>query len=317
MNGEKMENVLVTGGGGYIGSVLVPALLDNGYGVTVLDSFAYSENSLAMYYLNPNLKVVVGDCRDTQLLKDLSTATDWIIPLAAIVGAPACKADPINAYSINVESAITLFDVSPKNAKIIMPTSNSAYGTTPAGSVTDESSPMNPISEYAEHKVLVEKALLSRGNAVSFRLATVFGMSPRMRLDLLVNNLVYRAITDRSVLLFEADFIRNFIHVRDVAKAILFAMKNWESFNGEVFNVGLSSANISKRALCDLIALEIPGFVYVEAEMGKDPDQRNYTVSNSKIESKGFAPDVDLVMGIQELVKGIPTLKPLRYVNIK
>lgn len=311
------EKVLVTGGAGYIGSVLTSDLLLAGYEVVLVDNFMYGENSLASNFINPKLRVEVGDCRSIELIKSLSRDCDWVVPLAAIVGAPACKADPTGSFSTNVTAAVDLFHSVPHDSRIIMPTTNSAYGTTPAGTVTTEDSPLNPISEYAAHKVKVEEELMSRGNSTSFRLATVFGMSPRMRIDLLVNNLVFRAINDKSVVLYEPHFIRNFIHVRDVSAAIMLAMKNWNEFEGEVFNVGLSSANLSKKQLCELIAKEVPGFTYFEDFNSKDPDQRNYLVSNAKIEARGFEPKVDLLNGIRELIKGLPTLKMQKYVNVR
>lgn len=311
-----MGNVLLTGGAGYIGSVLVGDLLAEGYKVTVLDNFMYHENSLALHYANSNLQVINGDVRNQELLKSLLPKFEWIIPLAAIVGAPACNRDEFAAKSINVDSALYLFEQANTETKIIMPTTNSAYGTTKPGTITTEDSKLHPISNYAVHKVEVERALMSRGNAVSFRLATVFGMSPRMRLDLLVNDLVNRALKDKSIVLFEANFIRNFIHVRDVSKAVRHAMQNWNNFNNQIFNVGLSSANISKRDLCLRIQTQVPDFIFTEAPLGKDPDQRNYWVSNQKIENTGFMCDFDLDHGIAELVKGVPNLRNLRFGNV-
>jgi len=311
-----MEKVLVTGGAGYIGSVLVGELLDLNYEVSVLDNFSYQENSLALHYLNSNFSVINADIRNEDLLKGVLPKFDWIIPLAAIVGAPACNRDPLAAKTINVDSSLTLFKLAPKHARIIMPTTNSAYGTTPTGTITTELSELKPISTYAKHKVEVENALMERGNAVSFRLATVFGMSPRMRLDLLVNDLVNRAIKDKSVVLFEPHFIRNFIHVRDVSRAIVYAMQEWKLFSDQIFNVGLSSANVSKVDLCRRIQRYIPEFVFTEAELAKDPDQRNYWVSNDKIEATGFRCTVDLDAGIQELKKGLINLRNFRYGNV-
>jgi nucleoside-diphosphate-sugar epimerase len=311
-----MNSVLVTGGAGYIGSVLVGDLLARDYQVTVFDNFLYQENSLAMYYANPSLNVINDDVRNASKLKAVIQDFDWIIPLAAIVGAPACYRDATAAETINVDSALHLIRIALPQTKIVMPTTNSAYGTTKAGTVTTEKSDLKPISTYARHKVQVEQELMKRGNAASFRLATVFGMSPRMRLDLLVNDLVFRALKDKSVVLFESHFIRNFIHVRDVSKAICHAMDNWATFSNEVFNVGLSSANVSKAELCRRIQNHIPDFVFTEAELSKDPDQRNYWVSNEKIEKTGFFCDFDLDTGIAELVKGLSNLRNSRYGNI-
>ena len=302
-----MAKILVTGGAGYIGSLLVPELLHRGHEVTVVDNFMYKQNSLASSFIDPKLTLVVGDIRDSQLMKSEIAKCDVIIPLAAIVGAPACNRDATAAKTVNLEAAKNIIDLSSKDQKIIMPTTNSSYGTTAKGEVSTETSPLKPISTYAIHKVEVEKHLLTRGNCVSFRLATVFGMSPRMRLDLLVNDMCYRALTDKSVLLFEADFVRNYVHVRDVVRVISWAI-NQEFSNSEVFNFGLTEANLSKRQLCEVIKEYVPDFAFAESNFGKDPDQRNYIVSNSKIESTGFVFEYGLHRGIAELIRGLPTL---------
>jgi nucleoside-diphosphate-sugar epimerase len=309
-----MAKVLVTGGAGYIGSILVPDLLLAGHEVTVVDNFLYRQNSLASSFINPNLNVEVGDIRDQYLMKKTIAKCDVIIPLAAIVGAPACNRDATAAESVNLTAAKRIIDLSSKDQLIIMPTTNSSYGTTAPGEVSSEHSPLNPISSYAIHKVEVEKHLLEKGNCVSFRLATVFGMSPRMRLDLLVNYMVYRAIHDRSVLLFEADFVRNYVHVRDVSRVLLWAMHDSRAV-GEVFNFGLSEANLSKRMLCEKIKEIIPEFTYLEAPFGKDPDQRNYIVSNSKIEETNFIFEFGLKRGLAELVKGLRVIHNSIYTN--
>jgi nucleoside-diphosphate-sugar epimerase len=311
-----MAKILVIGGAGYIGSVLTPELLAKGHDVCVVDSFMYGQNSLALTFMDPHVEIINTDCRNLDSYWKQANEADFVIPLAAIVGAPACAKDPIGSYETNVKHPLNLIATLGREVKIIMPTTNSAYGTTPSGEVSTETSSLNPISAYARHKVEVEEALIARGNSTSLRLATVFGMSPRMRLDLLVNDMVYRAITDKSVVLFEADFIRNFIHVRDVSAAIIHAMENWSAFEGEIFNVGLSSANVSKRQLCEVIKTMIPEFTFVESPFGKDPDQRSYVVSNEKIEKTGFRTSVSLEEGVRELIKGIPTLSNKVYGNI-
>jgi nucleoside-diphosphate-sugar epimerase len=310
-----VANVLVTGGAGYIGSILVPDLLSDGHKVTVLDNFMYKQNSLASSCIHPNLEIAMGDIRDKALVKRLVTEHEVIIPLAAIVGAPACNRDATAAESVNLEAALHIISVASKDQKIVMPTTNSAYGTTKVGEVSSETSALNPISSYARHKVEVEAALMEHPLNVSFRLATVFGMSPRMRLDLLVNDLCYRAIHERSVVLFEADFIRNYVHVRDVSKVLRWAIDS-EKATGEIFNFGLTEANLSKRMLCEAIQRHVPSFVFVEAEFGKDPDQRNYTVSNAKIELAGFSFEFGLDRGLSELVKGLATLRNSQYSNL-
>ncbi|MDP2287945.1 MAG: NAD-dependent epimerase/dehydratase [Actinomycetota bacterium] len=311
-----MSRILVTGGGGYIGSVLVPDLLDAGHEVHVIDSFMYHENSLALSMRNPNLQVDVFDIREQERMAEAVSAADVIVPLAAIVGAPACARDKVGAESINLHAPLSLFKLIRDDQQIIMPTTNSAYGTTAAGEVCTEESDLNPISLYAKHKVEVEEELFKLAGFTSFRLATVFGMSPRMRLDLLVNDLTNRALIDRSVVLFEADFIRNYVHVRDVSSAINWAITNPDLVKGQIFNVGLTEANLSKRQLCEAIQRHVPGFAYTEAATGRDPDQRNYTVSNEKIESAGFVFSVGLDAGLAELVKGLPTLLTRRYTNL-
>jgi nucleoside-diphosphate-sugar epimerase len=308
--------VLVTGGAGYIGSILVPELLQQGHEVTVVDSFMYSQNSLAHVAANPKFHVVNGDVRNEKLMGELIRTPDVIIPLAALVGAPLCSKDPLAATSINRDAAVWLFKNKSKSQWVIMPTTNSAYGTSEQGSVCTEESPLHPISLYAKDKVEVEKELMEVENAISFRLATVFGMSPRMRIDLLVNDFVYRAVYDRFVILFEPHFKRNFVHVRDVTRAFMFAMDNFEKMRGQIFNVGLSDANLSKMELCQVIKKQISNFVFLEAPVGEDPDKRNYIVSNAKIEKVGFRPAHQLEMGIEELIKGFKMIKNTRFGNV-
>jgi nucleoside-diphosphate-sugar epimerase len=247
---------------------------------------------------------------------ELSDA-DVIIPLAAIVGAPACDADPISATSINKTAITEMMKLISKNQLILMPTTNSAYGQGDENNFCDETSPLNPLSQYAREKVEVENEVMSRENSVSFRLATVFGMSPRMRLDLLVNEFVLRALKDKFVVLFEGDFKRNYVHVRDVTQAFLLALDNIDKFSGQIFNVGLSEANISKNELCSKIKEFIPDFYFIDSPISKDPDQRNYIVSNEKIEKLGFIPNYNLDRGIKELIMGISTLQTRNFTNTK
>jgi nucleoside-diphosphate-sugar epimerase len=237
---------------------------------------------------------------------------DIIIPLAAYVGAPFCDRDPIGATTTNKDAIFMMMKYLDKDQVVIMPTTNSAYGT---GDNCTEESPLNPISRYAIDKVEVEKVLMNHSNATSLRLATVFGMSPRMRIDLLVNDMTYRAVYDGFVVLFESHFKRNYIHVRDVVQAFKMAIAQ-ETMRGQIYNVGLSSANVSKRELCDIIKTYVPRFEIVEAEIGKDKDQRNYVVSNEKIELEGFKPNYDLSNGIQELLKGFTMIKNTKYGNV-
>ena len=310
-----MNNILVTGGAGYLGSTMVPELLNKGYKVTVLDNFMFKQNSLAHVCSDPNFEIVRGDIRDKEIMQDLMKSADVIIPLAAIVGAPLCSEDKIGSTTINRDAIEMMFDLSSKEQIILMPTTNSAYGTGDKDNFCTEESELRPISQYAIEKVEIEKRLLDMPNAISFRLATVFGMSPRMRIDLLVNDFTHRAFRDRFVVLFESHFKRNYIHVRDVAKVFLHALDKHSSMKGEIYNVGLSEANLSKRELCEAIQKHIPDFMIMEAAVGKDPDQRNYIVSNKKIENTGFKPSHSLDMGIKDLIKGYTMIQNNKYGN--
>ncbi len=307
-----MANILITGGAGYIGAVLVPELLQDGHNVTVLDNFIFGQSSLNHVCYHPNFRVYRGDVRIEADMLPLMNDADIIIPLAAYVGAPFCDRDPIGATTTNKDAIFMMMKYLDKDQVVIMPTTNSAYGT---GDNCTEESPLNPISRYAIDKVEVEKVLMNHSNATSLRLATVFGMSPRMRIDLLVNDMTYRAVYDGFVVLFESHFKRNYIHVRDVVQAFKMAIAQ-ETMRGQIYNVGLSSANVSKRELCDIIKTYVPRFEIVEAEIGKDKDQRNYVVSNKKIELEGFEPNYNLSNGIQELLKGFTMIKNTKYGNI-
>lgn len=310
------HNILVTGGAGYLGSTLVPALLQAGHKVTVLDNFLFKQASLNHVCHEPNFNVVKGDIRVESIIKPLLAKADVVIPLAALVGAPMCSADPVGASSINHDAiALMLRLLSPEQV-VLMPTTNSAYGTGDADNFCNEESPLRPISQYAKEKVEVEKLLMQRENVISFRLATVFGMSPRMRTDLLVNDFTYRAVHDRFVVLFESAFKRNYIHVRDVARVFLHGLENFSAMAGQIYNVGLSEANISKRELCERIQAHIPDFVFIDAPVGKDQDQRNYVVSNAKLEATGYRTSMSLDDGIADLIKGFTMIKNSAYGNV-
>lgn len=310
------EKVLVTGGAGYLGSILVPELLADGYQVIVLDNFMYQQNSLAHVCAHPAFSVVKGDVRIPATIQSLLKDADIIIPLAALVGAPLCLRDPVGATTTNRDAVFWLIDNLSKDQRVLMPTTNSAYGTGDKNNFCTEESHLHPISHYAIEKVEVEKRLMEHPNAISFRLATVFGMSPRMRIDLLVNDFTYRAVYDRFVVLFESHFKRNYIHNRDVARAFLHGLKNFDMMKGNIFNVGLSDANVSKKELCEAIQKHLPSFIFLEAPVGKDPDQRNYIVSNAKIEKTGYKPEYSLDRGIQELLKGYQMISNTRYGNL-
>lgn len=308
--------ILVTGGAGYLGSVLVPDLLQAGHQVTVLDNFMYKQASLNHVCHYPNFSVVKGDIRIRSVIAPLLSKADIVIPLAALVGAPICSQDPVGATTVNHDAIVLMLSLLSAQQIVLMPTTNSAYGSGDQNNFCTEQSPLNPISQYAREKVEIEKRLMQRENAISFRLATVFGMSPRMRLDLLVNDFTYRAVHDRFVVLFESAFKRNYVHVRDVSRVFQHAITHFDKMKGQIYNVGLSDANVSKRELCERIQKQVPDFVFLEAPVGKDPDQRNYIVSNAKIEATGFRPTYSLDMGIGELIKGYTMIRNSRYGNV-
>ncbi|MHB1231970.1 MAG: NAD-dependent epimerase/dehydratase family protein [Burkholderiales bacterium] len=311
-----MKHILVTGGAGYLGSTLVPELLNAGYKVTVIDNFMFKQTSLNHVCHHPNFEVVKGDIRVESAMLPLMKKADVIIPLAALVGAPLCSKDPVGATTINHDAIMMMLKHVSKNQILLMPTTNSAYGTGDENNYCTEESPLRPISNYAIEKVEIEKAFMQHPNAISFRLATVFGMSPRMRIDLLVNDFTYRAVYDRFVVLFESQFKRNYIHVRDVMRVFMHALTHFDKMKGQIYNVGLSDANVSKKELCEHIAKQLPEFVYLDAPVGKDPDQRNYIVSNAKIEATGFKPQYSLDTGIAELIKGYSMIRNAIYGNV-
>lgn len=310
------ERVLVTGGAGYIGSMLVPELLTKGYAVTVVDNFMYKQVSLSHVCADKNFQILRKDARDENLMKDLVKKHEYIIPLAALVGAPLCDRDPLAATSINRDAIRLLLKQMSKEQKMLIPITNSGYGIGEKNKFCTEESPLKPVSLYGKLKVEIEKEALDSGKALSFRLATVFGMSPRMRVDLLVNDFVYRAVNDRAVVLFESHFKRNYIHVRDVVRVFLHGMSKFGDLKSNAYNVGLSDANLSKRELCEAIHKKLPQFVFVEAPIGKDPDQRDYIVSNERIEKTGYKPQYSLDDGIEELIKGYQMLKNNSYSNV-
>ena len=307
--------ILVTGGAGYIGSVLVPHLLQEGHEVTVLDNFFFGQSSLADCCWQDAFHVVRGDSRDEAVVKPLAAKADVIIPLAALVGMPLCDNDPIAARTTNHEAVKLLCRLAGKDQRIVFPTTNSGYGIGEKGKFCTEETPLRPISLYGKTKVQAEEEVLARQNSVTFRLATVFGMSPRMRVDLLVNDFVYRAVHDHAVLIFEGHFKRNYVHIRDVARVLAFAVAKFESLKGRPYNVGLDDANLSKLELCAEIAKQVPQFVYVEAPIGEDPDKRDYIVSNARLAETGFKTQWTLEKGIRELIKGYTILRDNRYGN--
>lgn len=311
-----MADILVTGGAGYIGSVLVPELLKKGHRVTVLDLFIYKQNTLLECCRYDTFTVIRGDCRDEETLKKALADKEFIFPLAAIVGFPACDNDKTAAESTNLKAVETLLRLRDKEQKIIFPCTNSGYGLGQGEQMCTELSPISPVSLYGKTKMAAEKAVLEAGNSLTFRFATLFGASPRMRTDLLVNDFVYRAVFDRSVVVFEGHFMRNYLHVRDAANAFIFAMENFEKMKGRCYNCGLSDANLSKLELCGKIKEYIPAFTFLEAPVGTDPDKRNYLVSNERIEACGFKPQFTLDDGIKELIKVYSIIKNSFYGNM-
>ncbi len=308
--------ILVTGAAGYIGSVLVPILLKNGHEIVAIDNFMYKQTSLLECCHYKNLTLINGDVRNTALLETNLKTVDAIIPLACLTGAPLCDKDPITAKLVNFEAIKTILEKRSPNQVIIFPTTNSGYGVGEKGIHCTEDTPLRPVSLYGKLKTEIEKIILESGNSMTFRFATVFGVSPRMRLDLLVNDFTYRAYYDRFIVLFEAHFKRNYLHVRDAARAFVYGLENFDRMKGEAYNVGLSDANISKAELCEVIKTHIPNFYFSEAEIGEDVDKRDYIVSNEKIENAGFKTEHSLSYGIQELVKGFQIIRKSGYGNI-
>lgn len=308
--------ILVTGAAGYIGSVLVPTLLDKGHEVIALDNFMYGQASLLDCCFRKTLTVVRGDARNRVLMEKLVSSADAVFPLACLTGAPLCSWDPSEAESVNYGAIKMLLELRRKDQRIIFPTTNSGYGIGQKDKFCTEETPLKPVSLYGKLKCQAEQDLLNSGNAITLRLATAFGVSPRMRLDLLVNDFTYRAVNDRYVIVFEGHFKRNYIHVRDVAKAFVHALDHFEKMKNQPYNVGLSDANLSKLELCEEIKKQVKEFYFYESKIGEDPDKRDYIVSNEKIEKSGYKPDVSLRDGIAELVKGYQIIKRTQYANI-
>lgn len=307
--------IAITGGAGYIGSVLVPELLRLGHEVRVLDNFYFGQTALLECCADKNFSIIRGDARDRSTVVKLIDGADFIIPLAALVGFPLCDYDKIAAKSTNLDAVLMLLELRKPEQKIIFPCTNSGYGTSDGSIYCTEETPLNPISLYGTTKVEAEKAVLESGNSLTFRFATVFGASPRMRLDLLVNDFVYRAVNDKTMIIFEGSFKRNFIHIRDVVGAYIHAIDNFENMKGKAYNCGLSDANLSKIELCEKIKEHIPEFTFFESEINKDPDKRNYIVSNERLEATGWSPKHSLDDGIEELIKTYSIIKNNSYAN--
>jgi nucleoside-diphosphate-sugar epimerase len=311
-----MAHVLITGGAGYIGSILTEHLLRRGDKVTAVDTLMYGDHCLFQFCENPNYEFVRGDARDERIMKDLVPRADVIIPLAAIVGAPACASDPYLAKTINFDSVMLANRLRSASQLVIYPNTNSGYGTKTGEAFCTEDSPLEPISVYGRTKVDAEMALLGSENSITFRLATVFGASSRMRVDLLVNHFTYAAVTDRYIVIFEKDFKRNYIHVRDVADCFIYAIENSAKMRGRPYNLGLDDANLSKEQLALKVKDHIPDFYIHFAPIGEDPDKRDYVVSNQRLREAGFEARRGLDAGIKELIKAYKTLGRRRFANI-
>ena len=308
--------ILVTGAAGYIGSILVPRLLEEGYEVLAIDNFMYRQTTLLDCCSQRNFSMVRGDARDPAVLERCVPQADAIIPLACLTGAPLCSRDPVGAKTIIVDAIREILRLRKPSQPLIYPTTNSGYGIGEKGKFCTEESPLRPVSLYGRLKADIEAEILAAGSAITFRLATVFGVSPRMRTDLLVNDFVLRAVRDRFIVLFEADFKRNYLHIRDAADAFIYCLRNFERLKDQAYNVGLSEANLSKRELCAEIQKQVPDLYVTESAIGKDPDKRDYIVSNAKIEAAGFKARRSLQDGISELIKAYQILPAQPFGNV-
>lgn len=308
--------IFITGGAGYIGSVMTPALLRAGWSVTVLDNLMFGQTSLLDCCHEPGFEMLRGDARDERLVKAGMKDADYVIPLACLTGAPLCDRNPAEAKGVILDALDTILKFRSPEQRLMYPTTNSGYGVGEKGKFCTEETPLRPVSLYGRLKNDAEAKILGAGNSMTFRLATAFGVSPRMRLDLLVNDFTYRAVNDRFVVLFEAHFKRNYIHVRDVVKAFMHGMEHFDKMKGTMYNLGLSDANLSKMELCGVIKKQVPDFYVTEAAVGEDPDKRDYIVSNEKIERTGYRPDVGLDAGVTELLKAFRIVKRNQYSNV-
>ena len=307
-----MKNVLITGGAGYIGSELTGFLLEAGYSVSIVDNLMYDATSLLRYASNENFSFIKGDVRDANLLTNQLAKADIVIPLAALVGFPLCERDPRGAEEINHEHVATLARLKTENQKIIYPCTNSGYGS--SEDICTEESPLNPVSLYGKTKVAAEDAVKAVDNHVTFRLATVFGPSSRMRTDLLVNNFVLKALRERVLVLYECEFMRNYVHIHDVCRAFMFVIENWESCKNETYNVGNDSLNMNKLDLASKISEHMP-LEIIRAEFTSDPDVRDYIVSSEKLFNKGFECKYNLDIGIKQLVSTYGIIESPWYAN--
>ena len=299
-----------------MGSVMCQRMLDAGYGVTVVDNLTYQQNSLFHLCADPNFEFVSGDARDEALMGRLIKDADVIIPLAAVVGAPACDRDPWLTRSVNLEAVQLVNRLRSPGQLVVYPNTNSGYGTQSGDAVCTEETPLEPISLYGQTKTQAEVELLDSPNTITLRLATVFGTSPRMRLDLLVNHFVYESVTSGYIVIFEKDFKRNYVHIRDVADCFVHCLEHADQMVGQPYNVGLDDANLSKEELALTIKDYVPNFYIHFSEIGSDPDKRNYIVSNQRLREAGFEANRSLDDGIVELIKGYRMMGRPQFKNI-
>ena len=309
-------HILVTGGAGFLGSILCEHLLRDGYSVTVLDNLAHGQGSLFHLCAHEKFNFIRGDVRDEKTINQLIKNVDVIIPLAAVVGAPACDRDPWAATSVNLDAIRMINRLRSSAQWVIYPTTNSGYGTKSGDVFCTEETPLEPITLYGQTKVEAELELLNSPNTITLRLATVFGVSPRMRIDLLVNHFVYAAITDSYIVIFEKDFKRNYVHIRDVADCFCYCIKNADKMKGRPYNVGLDAANLSKEQLALKVKDYVPNFFIHFSEVGSDPDRRNYIVSNQRLRESGFEAKRSIDDGIKELLKGYRMLGRSSFKNV-
>ncbi len=308
--------ILITGGAGYLGSAIVPRLINKNYNVTVIDNLYFKQFTLHDMFKYENFEFIFEDVRNFKIVNDIAKQFDVVIPLAGLVGAPLCDLHPIDAVKINQTAVEELCNTLSKETKMIIPVTNSGYGISKPDEICTEDTKLNPISIYGKTKVAAEKVTMERGNAVSFRLATVFGVTSRMRTDLLVNNFVLEAVKNKYLKIFEGHFMRNYIHVQDVARVMLYAIENFDKLKNNSYNFGLEDANLSKIQLANFIKKYVPDLVIEESKHGRDPDQRNYTVSNKKIIATGFKFKYSLDLGVRELIKAYKMLPEKNFSNL-
>lgn len=314
---KSSKGVLITGGSGYFGSVLAEMLVERGFKVTVVDNLSYSQSTLFNLFNNKNFNFIYGDVTNEKLVEKLLNEGEYeyIFPLAAVVGFPVSEQKPEITWLVNYDAVMHILKNKKKGQKIIFPTTNSGYGTTDGKSECTEESPLTPISTYGKSKVEAEKMIAEAGESVRFRLATLFGFSPRMRTDLLVNSFVHKAVTDKTIVLFERTFKRNFLHVRDASRIFLWTMANWDAMKNQTYNAGHPDYNITKEELCNMIKEAVPSLNVFNSEISSDPDKRNYIVSNAKLLATGFEFRYNLPDGISELVRGYEALRDYRFKN--